>query len=245
MSITDATGSLTTAWTEQSTVDFTAGTLSTISDCVSEVESRLKRGTLSSSTSPTSTQVQNWLIYAKQLLVEKKGFTFARRFATASTVAGTYRYGLPPDYNGGLTVLKDTTSDHHVPIWLDHQFNIKYPDPSAEAQGEPVVACVKNLELWLSRPADSVYTLELEYERSGDDNTQTDFSWLPQIERFRCCDYAAFRGFMDLHMWNEGSMYERLWNQGIGEAIRADGKRKWKSMNYQMIDMITEYRARK
>ena len=32
---------LTTTWTEQSVVDFTAGTISTITDCVTEVQSKL------------------------------------------------------------------------------------------------------------------------------------------------------------------------------------------------------------
>ena len=35
---------LTTTWTEQSIVAFTSGVLSTLADCVAEVESKIKRG---------------------------------------------------------------------------------------------------------------------------------------------------------------------------------------------------------
>ena len=66
---------LTTTWTEQSVVDFTAGTISTITDCVTEVQSKLKRGTLGASTVPSTTDVQRWLIRAKEELAEIKNFT--------------------------------------------------------------------------------------------------------------------------------------------------------------------------
>lgn len=244
MTITDATGSLDLAWTEQSPVSFTAGTLASITECIAEVGTRLKRGTLGSGTTPTETQVQNWLIFAKQELAEKKGFSFKRRYATASTTSGTYRYALPPDYNGGLTRLKDTTNDRMLKIWLPNQFDLKYPDPSAESNNEPLVATIKDRELWLIPPPDGTYTLELDYERSGDDNTSTDFAWLPEIERFRCCDYATWRGFLDLHMWNEAGLYERIWMANIANAVRSDGKRKWHAMNYQAISWIQEHCAR-
>ena len=81
MSITDATTSLGTTWTEQSVVAFNAGTLATISSCVTEVESKLRRGTLSSTSSPTLSQVQTWLKRAKQELAETKGYTWRRRYA--------------------------------------------------------------------------------------------------------------------------------------------------------------------
>jgi hypothetical protein len=244
MSITDTSTALDLTWSEQSAVSFTAGTLGTITECVTEVESRLKRGTLSSSTSPTSTEVQRWLIVAKQTLVEKKGFSFKRRYATASTTAGTYRYALPPDYNGGLTVLRDTSNDRRITIWLSDRFDTKYPDPSEESNNEPHVACVKDRELWLVPPPDGTYTLELEYDRSGDDNTTTDFSWLPEIERFRCCDFATWRAFLTLHMWQEANMYKQFWMEDIAEAIRVDGKRKFKSMNYQAINWQQWYAAK-
>ena len=244
MSITDDSTGLDTAYTEQTVVAFEAGTLTTISNCADEVESRLKRGTLSATSIPTLTQVNNWLVVAKQELAQYKGFTWRRRYVTASTVASQYRYALPPDYQGGRTSLRDTTNDRGIVIWLDHWFDTKYPDPSAETSGEPAVATIKNMELWLCPPPDGVYTLELEYERSGDDQTQTDFSWLPQLERFHCCDFATFRAFMSLHRFEEAGMYERLWDKAIGKSIKADGRKRWRSMNYQMIDCFTEYKAR-
>ena len=243
MSITDDSTGLDTAYTEKTVVAFTAGTLSNISDCVTEVESKLKRGTLSASSTPTSTQVQRWLIRAKEELAEVKGFTWKRRYASVSTVANQYRYALPPDFNGGRVVLKDTSNDRIIPIWTEHWFDTKYPDPSAETSGEPLVAGVKNLELWLVPPPDAVYTLEIEYDRSGADNTATDFSWLPEIERFRCCDKAVSESFLSLHMWNEANLYQNKWAEGIGRARRADGKRRWKRMKYQAISWQQEYRA--
>jgi hypothetical protein len=241
MGITDATTSLTATWTEQATVTFNSGTLSSITDCVTEVESKLQRGTLSASSSPTSTQVQQWLIRAKQELAETKGYTWKRRYASVSTVAGTYKYALPPDFNGGRVALKDTTNDRYITLWDAFYFDAKFPDPSEEDNDEPTVGCVKNFELWLAAPPNGVYTLELEYDRSGADNTTTDFSWLPEIERFRCCDYAIAESFESLHMFNIADRYMQKWNMGIGKARRADGKRRWKSMNFQAISFEQEY----
>lgn len=244
MTITDATTSLTTSWTEKSVVTFTAGTLANIAACVTEVETKIKRGTLSASTSPTTTQVQNWLIYAKQQLAEVKTFTWKRRFASATTVANTYRYAFPPDYNGGYTTLRDTSNDRNIPIWSPERFDLKYPDVSEENANEPEAATVKNMELWLVPKPNGAYTLELEYDRTGDDNTPTDFSWLPQIERYRCTHYACFQAFNSLHMWNEAKVYEMQWQEGLGRAIRADGKRKWKDMKYRAISTFEERAAR-
>jgi hypothetical protein len=244
MSITDTSTSLTLTWSEQSVVSFNANTLGTIVACRTEVESRLKRGTLSDSTTPTSTEVQRWLIMAKQTLVEKKGYSFKRRYATASTTAGTYRYALPPDYNGGLTTLKDTTNDRRITIWYPDRFDTKYPDPSAESRNEPMLATIKGRELWLVPPPNGTYTLELEYDRSGDDNTATDFSWLPEIERFRCCDFATYRAFYALHMWEQGMLYKQEWMGDIAAAIRADGKRKFRQMNHQAISWQQWYVAK-
>ena len=236
MSITDDSTGLSTTYTEQTVVAFTAGTLANIAACVTEVESKLRRGTLSSSTNPTSTQVQSWLIRAKEELAEVKNFTWKRRYATAATVASQYRYALPPDYNGGPTRLRDTTNDRYLTIDTEYLFDKTYPDVSAETANEPLYATIKNMELWLCPPPDGAYTLELEYERSGADNTTTDFSWLPELERWRCTDYATAEAFYSLHMWQEGSIYFSKWKDGLGKAIRADGKRKWKTMQYQMTD---------
>jgi hypothetical protein len=53
MSITDDSTGLSTTYTEQTVVAFTAGTLANVAACITEVEAKLKRGTLSASTNPT------------------------------------------------------------------------------------------------------------------------------------------------------------------------------------------------
>jgi hypothetical protein len=233
MSITDSATSITTAYTEKDTVAFNAGTLASVTDCVTEVQSKLKRGTLSTTTTPTLAEVQRWLVRAKQELAEVKGFTWRRRYAYCSTVAAQYIYALPPDFNGGMVRIKDTTNDRFIELCDQHQFDEMYPDVSAEASREPIYGTIKNMELWLVPPPSGVFTLEIEYDRSGGDNTTTDFSWLPEIERFRCCDFAIAEAFESLHMFDVSDRYRNKWGSGVGKAIRADGKRKWKSMNYR------------
>ena len=78
MAITDATTSLSTTWTEYATVDFKAGTLADIDNCVTEVESKLNRGTISATSKPTETEVKRWLIKSKQRLAARKGYTWKR-----------------------------------------------------------------------------------------------------------------------------------------------------------------------
>jgi hypothetical protein len=244
MSITDATTSLDTAWTEASTVTFASGVLDTMAACVTEVESKIKRGTLSASTDPTLTQVQNWLKRAKMELAEAKGFTFNRKYAAVSLTADTYRYSMPPDYNGGAIALRDMTNDRHITIWPENWYNKKFPDPSEETSGEVMVACVKNMELWVVPPPDGADSLELEYDRSGAETTSDDFTWLPEIERFRCCDYAISEAFLSIHMWEQAQLYTQRWISALGKAIRADGKRKWQGKRYQAINVFQEFNAK-
>jgi len=235
MSITDSTTNLSNTYTEQSTVAFTAGTLSTISSMCTEVEGKLKRGTLGASSTPTLTQVQQWLTRAKMELAEVKGFTWKRRYATVSTVAGTYRYALPSDFDGGRVALRDTTNDKEIHLLSPDYYDTTYPNPASEDAGESAYGTIKGRELWLLPPPAGVYTLEIEYDRSGDDNTQTDMSWLPQLERWRCVDFACAEAFESLHQYDVADRYLQKWSSGIGKAIRADGKRKWKSMRYQAM----------
>ena len=235
MSITDSTTNIATTYTENDTVAFNAGTLASVTDCVTEVQSKLKRGTLSTSTTPTLAEVQRWLVRAKQEMAEIKGFTWRRRYAYCSTVANQVIYGLPPDFNGGMVRIKDTTNDRFIELLEPHQFDTLFPDVSAETSNEPLNGCIKNLELWLVPPPSGVFTLEVEYDRSGGDNTPTDFSWLPEIERFRCCDFAIAEAFESIHMWAESDRFRTKWGSGVGKAIRADGKRKWKSMNFRTL----------
>ena len=103
-------------WLEKPTVIFTAGTLSSIDDCVTEVESMIKRGTLSTTTTPSTTQVKRWLIRAKQELAEIKNFTWTRRYSYVTTTVSVWRYGLPSDYHGGDVYLRDLI--HALPFNL-------------------------------------------------------------------------------------------------------------------------------
>lgn len=235
MTITDSSSPLDLAYAEQSIADFTSGGLTTLANCVSEVESKLHRGTLTTSTVPTLAQVQGWLRRAKMELAEAKGFTFNRKYATCSTTAGTYRYALPEDYNGGLTRIRDTTNDAWIRIWQSNWYDRKYPDPSAESNDKIAVACVKNMELWFAPPPAGTYTLELEYDRSGAETTADDFAWLPEIERYRCCDFALAEAFEALHDGQRANGYREKWSYGLRKAIHADGKRKWKDMHFQAI----------
>lgn len=241
MSITDSASNLATTWTEQDTVAFTSGTLATVTDCVTEVESKIKRGTLSSSTTPTDTQVQRWLIRAKEEISELRSYTWRRRYAYATTVAAQYRYALPPDYDGGRVMLRDTTNNRQIEILDSHFFDTRWPDPSEEDADEPEVAAIKGNELWLLPPPAGAYTLEITYDRSGDDNTPTDISWLPQLERFRICDFAVAESFASLHMWDESKYYYDKWMAGVGKSIKGDARRKWKTMRYQARSMFQEW----
>ena len=243
MTITDATGALSTTYTEKDTVAFTAGSLSTVSDCVAEVESKLNRGTLSTTTQPTLAQVQQWLTRAKEEIAEIRGFAFVRRYASVTTVALQTRYSLPPDYAGGRTVLRDLTNNRDIRIWDTHWFDSKYPDPSEEESNEPHIACIKGMELILL-PPDDAYSIELEYDRSGADNTTTDFSWLPELERFRCCDFALAEAYESLHQFEIAAMYQGKWERGLGRSIKADGRKRWKTQEYRAISWIEQFAIR-
>jgi len=243
MSITDDSTGLDQAWTEKEVVAFTVGTLAGITEMVTEVESKLKRGTLTANTSPKLADVQRWLIRAKEELMQVKSFSFARRYAYASLTAGNYRVALPPDYNGGHVRVKDQTNDYQLRILPAHLYDLKYPDPDEESNNEPVFACIKNMELWIAPPA-TACTLELDYDRSGDDNTATDFSYLPEIERFRCCDYACFEASESLEAWKKAQWYKAKWNDGLGRSRKADARRKWKNMGFRAISIFGEAAAR-
>ena len=244
MTLTVASSTLDTAWQEFNTISFTAGTLADLSACIGEVESKLKRGTIGASTTPSDVDIARWLTRGKEELAETKNYTFRRRYATADTVAAQYRYALPADYGGGRLSIRDMTNDRQINVWDEAIFDAKFPDPSEESSDEPTVACIKNLELWLMPPPGGVYTIELSYDRTGEDITASDFSWLPEIERFRVCDFATAESFSSLHDFDKAQFYYARWTQGLGKAIRADGKRKWARMRYQAISGLQEYAAR-
>ncbi len=235
---------LTTTWTNQEVVSFNAGTLADIDACITEVEDKLKRGTLSANSSPTSTAVQRWLIRAKEELCENKNYTWTRKYVYADTVAGTYRYALPADYHGGQCTVRDTTNDYPIDIWPVSQFDTKFPDISAESSDEPVLACIKDRELWIAPPAGGVYRLELEYSRSGDDTTTTDFSYLPELERYRCCDKAVAEACESLDWWDKAQYYNAKWEQGLMKSKKSDARKKWHKTHFQAVSWLQDFQNR-
>ena len=243
MTITDDSTGLDLAYTEHPVVAFTAGTLADVDDMVAEVESKLKRGTLSTITSPKLADVQRWLIRAKEELMQVKSFSFARRYAYATLTAGDYRVALPPDYNGGHVSVRDQTNNYELRIIPAHLYDKKYPHPDEETTDKSKFACIKNMELWVAPPSVAI-TVELDYDRSGDDNTATDFSFLPEIERFRCCDYGLFEASESLEDWEKAKWYKAKWNDGLGRSRTADARRKWKNMGFRAISVFEEASAR-
>jgi len=243
MAITDSTTSIDTAWTEQNIVAFAQGTLADSSAMITEVERKLKRGTLDATTSPTLSAVTDWLVRGKEELMQTKSYSFSRRYAYASLDAGSYRVSLPPDYNGGRISVRDQTNDFTLRVLPEHLYDLKYPDPDEESTNEPVYCCVKNMELWLAPPA-SACTLELEYDRSGDDTTPTDFSFLPEIERWRVCDYAIYEACESLEDWEKAKWYRSKWDAGLASSRKADARRRWKRMGFRAIGIFEESAAR-
>lgn len=230
-------------WTDQSVVAFTAGTLNTISDCEAYIASKMRRGTFSATTSPTQTEIQEEIIRGKQELTEVFGFTWQRKYSYCDATASSYRYNLPPDY-GGHPVLRDMTNDFR-PEYIDpHKFDLKWPDMSEETNGDTEAFTVKDRELWIYPPADAAIRFELEYQRTGDDSTANDLSYIPESLRFKICDFGIYQGFKILHMWQEASAYKQDWMEGLLKAKRSDGKKKWAATGFQALSWQQAYTAR-
>ena len=242
--ITDSSTTIGTSWTENTIPAFTAGTLTTLATCVSEVESKLQRGTLSTSTAPTLAQVQNWLERKKMEIAESFGFSYARKYAYVTLVADQYRYSLPPDYAGGYVSLVDTTHNRSIVIIGKAQYDQILPDPSDETSGEVTTACIKNMELWLAPPPSGTDTLQLEYQRSGAETTADDYAWLPELMRYRCCDGAVFESFEALHMWAEADRYDAKYEKGLAKARRADNRKRWQGKRHTAMNVFQDQNAR-
>lgn len=232
MSLVVASAALDFTWSEFGAVEYSGGSLSTQASCVIEVESKLRRGTLGASTTPSDAEVKQWLQRAKQELAEVRQFTWRRRYVTGTLTAGTHRYALPPDYSGGPISLRDTTNDHLITITSNHQFDVLYPDPGSLTAGDILLATIKNNELWVAPPP-GADVIELEYTRSGDDQDPTDFSWLPEIERFRCCDFATAEAFDSIQDYPRAGHFRKKWNEGIYKAVRSDGKKRWAAIGFR------------
>ena len=229
---------ISTTWAQRDYVAFLTGTLSTISSCIDFVQGDIHRGTLSSSTNPTLTRVTEFLTHAKQKLAAKYGFSWRRKYVYATTSAGNWQLALPADYGGGVVTVRDVTDNSgdklgYIP---NATFDSMHPNPSGASSGEPEEYTIKDRELWLSRPADGSYTLELEYPRVGDDSTTTDVSWLPQIARFQICNYAIYRSFLLLQQWDAAQAYKAEWMEDIYDAKKTGGRQKWAEMGYRAVN---------
>ena len=243
MSITDSTTTIDTAWTEQSIAVFTSGVLSSMATCITEVESKLKRGTLGTSSTPTLAQTQNWLKRAKLEISESFGFGFKRKYAYCDLTANSYVYSLPPDFDGGQVTLKDITNNRDIPIWPRSWFDLKFPDPSEESSDQVLVACIKNMELWVAPPPNGSDRLELEYPRSGAETTADDFSWLPELMRYRCCDFAQAEAFESLHQFDLADRFRNKFEVGVIKASRSDARKRWQGKSLSAINIFQHYRA--
>jgi hypothetical protein len=236
--ITDSSTTIGTSWTENTLGFFTTGDLSNIAACVTEVESKLKRGTIGTGSTPTTTQIEYWLKRKKMEIAEAFGFSYVRKYAYVTLVAAQYRYSLPPDFDGGKISLVDTTNNRSIRFIDSSLYDQMLPDPSEETSGEVTTACIKNMELWLAPPPAGTYTLQLEYQRSGAETTDDDFSWLPALMRYRCCDGAVAEAFESLHMWEEANLFHGKFEMGMKKAKRADSRRKAKSCLHEMCSRI-------
>jgi len=214
-------------------VAFNAGTLSDISDCVTEVENNLNRGTLSSSSNPTSTQVQNWLIKAKQKLMEIHGYTWRRVFAYMDTSSGEYRYALPADFGSGGHVLRDITQDERLVPIDPVMFDTMFPDCAGSDSSYPEFYTIKDRELWFSKPTSGVYRLELEYARTGDDSSASDVSYIPELRRFDMCDYAIYKSFVVLRLFEAAAPYKQEWIESTNISKSIDTRKRWSALGYK------------
>jgi hypothetical protein len=242
--ITDSSTTIGTSWTENTIPAFTAGSLTTLATCVSEVEAKLQRGTLSTSSAPTLAKVQDWLERKKMEVAEAFGFSYARKYAYVTLVADQYRYSLPPDYAGGSLSLVDTTNNYSITIVDKARYDKILPDPSDESSNEVEFACIKNMELWLAPPPSGTDTIQLEYQRSGAETTSDDYSWLPELMRYRCCDGALAEAFEALHMWAESDRFMAKFEIGLIKAKKADNRKRWQGKRLSALNVFQERNAR-
>lgn len=227
---------LSTTWTQRDANTFSQSSLSTTANLTTQVQTNINRGTLSTTTTPSTTQVTLWLIRAKEKLMETYGFTWARKFVYASTAAGSYQYALPADFSGGGTILRDLTQNIRLDFTPPVSFDTMFPDVAGDSNAVPATYTIKDRELWLSAPADGTYTLELEYPRSGEDSTAETWDYLPESMLFKLTDYATYRAFLMLQMFDAANMYKSEWEMDKKDNRKSDGKKKWAQMNYQCLN---------
>ena len=220
-----------TEWTAQSAVSFNAGSIADTTEIATKVGNNLSR-TISATSTPTSTEVADWVVQGKQALCEEYGFTWKRKYVYADTVANYARYSLPADYSGGASILRDLTQDKRLILVDLVSFNTMYPDPEGQSNAAPSEYCIRDRELWLKAPADGVYRLELEYERSGDDSTSTDITYIPDIFRAKIVEYCTYKAFLRIQNFQAASMYKAEWEAAVQKSKKSDKKRVYEGMNY-------------
>lgn len=235
MSITDMTGSLELSWQEIDAVSFTAGTLADEDACVSQVEKKLQRGTLSTSTEPSTTDVKAYLVRAKEILCETYGYSWVRRFAYATLTSGEHRFALPPDYAGGRISLRDITNNKSMRPCDPDTFMKSFPDIDEYGSTDPGVGVftIINRELWVSYNVSGSPRIELEYARSGDDNTTSDMTYIPEPMRWRLVDYAIAECFEQLHEYERAQYFGGKWAGQLQIAKKKSGRMKWTHANAQ------------
>jgi hypothetical protein len=137
------------------------------------------------------------------------------------------------------------TNNRLITPWQEGWGDMGFPDPSEKASGEVKVAGIKNMELWLYPPPDSADRFELEYFRSGAETTADDFSWLPELDRFRCCDFAIAEAFESLHDWKVSDRFRGKWEMGLQKSRKADGRRKWRGKYNRCLSFMEEFNAKR
>ena len=229
-------------WTDKTISKFSPSQLATCGDLVTEVESKLGRGDITEDSSPSLVSVKRWLTRAKEELASIKGFTFSYKFVSTVIEKGSYRALLPNDYNGGDLTLRNMVTHKLIKIMLMPMFNKRFPDIYKSHGSYPTHACVKNLELWIAPIPRYDTLLELEYDRSGSDEDPEDFSYIPEIERFRCADMAIAEAAESVDDWDKAKWYWAKWQQGLAISKLVDGKRKWKASGYSVNSLFGEGR---
>ena len=219
-------------------MSFNAGTLSNIDACATQVQGNLNRGTLTELSKPKLSEVKNWIIRAKQELAEQHGFNWRSVFSYMDTSSSGYRYDLPPDFGEGGHVIRDTTQDIRL-VYIDPvAFDSIFVDPAGDSSAAPEYYTIKGHEIWLGQPASGTYRLEMQYDRTGADASTEDISYLPELMRFRVCDYATYRGFIALENWNAAQMYKEEWKVSSITSKKRDTKSKWKAQGYKVRPWI-------
>ena len=98
--------------------------------------------------------------------------------------------------------------------------------------------------LWTAPPSVGSESLEIEYNRSGDDSTATDISYISEVYRFRICDRALQLLYMSLGDYEKASIYGAEWERDVIVGKRSDNKKKWANFGGQALMWQQDYTAR-